>query len=110
MQKIKEYSIFETYGQMVNKKDQEQFDLVMKSPDQWRNFYLELADNKKENYLKHFQIEKFAISNTADILVLLKPLEGDKILSNWVKERSNKLPKDFLELFGVNRDLKELGF
>jgi len=110
VQKIKEYSIFESYGQMANKKEQEQFDLILKSMDQWRNFYLELPDNKKKNYLSHFHIEKFITKNTADMLVLLKPLEKDKILIEWVRERTNKLPNDFLELFGVNRDLKDLGF
>lgn len=109
MQKIKSYGIFENI-QELSPKEKEQFELIMKSPDQWRNFYLELQNQKKGNYLKHFQIERFAQKKTADILFLLSPLESDKFLKNWVEERKDKLPKDFLEIFGVGQDLKELGF
>jgi len=109
VKKIKSYGIFED-SQELSPKEKEQFELVIKSPDQWRNFYLELPDHKKENYLKHFEIEKFAQKKTSDILVLLRPLENDNFLANWVEERKNRLPKDFLEIFGVNQDLKNLGF
>lgn len=109
MQKIKSYEIFESF-QELSPKEKEQFDLIMKSPDQWRNFYLELPDQKKGNYLKHFQIENFAQKKTGDILYLLSPLESDKFLKDWVEERKDRLPKDFLEIFGVSQDLKELGF
>jgi hypothetical protein len=107
--KIKTYRVFESYkGQ--EQKDQEQLDLILKSMDQWRNFYLELPDKKKENYLNHFHIEEFIKKNTADMLVLLKPLENDKILIEWVNKRKDKFPYDFVKIFGVSNDLKELGF
>jgi hypothetical protein len=109
VQKIKSYGIFENI-QELSPKEKEQFELIMKAPVQWRNFYLELTEQKKANYLKHFQIEKFAQKKTSDILYLLRPLESDKFLKTWVEERKDRLPKDFLEIFGVSQDLKELGF
>ena len=109
VKKNKSYGIFED-SQELSPKEKEQFELVIKSPDQWRNFYLELPDHKKGNYLKHFQIEKFAQKKTSDILVLLRPLENDNFLASWVEERKDRLPKDFLEIFSVGQDLKKLGF
>lgn len=109
MGKIKSFGVFESYKNQ-EERDNDQLDLITKSMDQWRNFYLELPDHKKEKYLKHFQIEKFILRNTAEMLVLFRPLENDKFLINWVKEREHKMPKDFLEIFGVDKDLKELGF
>lgn len=109
MSKIKKISLFES-DQDISKHQQELLDLMMKSKESWRNFYLELKNNKKEKFLEHFQIENFANKKTGEMLSLLYSLENDEFLNTWVKERIDKLPVEFLEIFGVNQDLKKLGF